>query len=331
MPLPCAGARESDWERPLPQQAKVTFSFGPWPGSTERSLHPIRSLVGSAQDPALSSAVSCADVTKVTTQVTKRYKDHYSIVPVSLALQLVCHVQATRYDWTARRRAALPKESEIETYGSWPVIPCELDHNHLSGNADPVLDRTNDPHSGTSNRLTYGDLELLDPDTMETILMGVFESHHEKSKSTSLAACPDSMNTTVTRPPLAKIGVKALSDHGPPLPEMVVDISGERRRAQNRAAQRAHRDRQKRYVAQLEKRFFALQANYTHLDERYQTVQKEYEALVSFVRSQPTPTESPLLRTVAEPSLTFSFPDLQPLSEFSLCVQELDRIAGTSS
>ncbi|ETI23710.1 hypothetical protein G647_05515 [Cladophialophora carrionii CBS 160.54] len=219
---------------------------------------------------------------------------------------------------------------QIETYDSWPVFPCELDHNHLSGNADPVLGRINDPRSGTSNRLTYEDLGLFDPDTMETILMGVVESHHEKSNPTSLAACPDSMNTTVTRPPLAKIGIKAPSDHGPPLPEMVGDISGERRRAQNRAAQRAHRDRQKRYVAQLEKRFFALQANYIHLDERYKTVQKEYEALVSFVRSQPTPTESPLLGTVAEPTLTFSFPDLQRRSEFSLCEQELDRVAGTS-
>src|ERR1700742_1856137 len=91
----------------------------------------------------------------------------------------------------------------------------------------------------------------------------------------------------------------------------------QRRRAQNRAAQRAHRERQKRYVAQLEKRFFALQANYNQLDEKYKSVQKEYESLITFVRSQQTPTDSPLLQTNVElvqslPSLPS--PELRPLN-----------------
>jgi hypothetical protein len=62
------------------------------------------------------------------------------------------------------------------------------------------------------------------------------------------------------------------------------------------------------------------------LDEKYKAVQKEYEALISFVRSQQTPADSPLLRTSSEPILAFSSADLQPFSEFSLCEQELDRV-----
>ncbi|EXJ62428.1 hypothetical protein A1O7_02863 [Cladophialophora yegresii CBS 114405] len=215
----------------------------------------------------------------------------------------------------------------IEAYDSWSLLPCGIGHSHIRGDVSTGLSHIHDTRSDTPNLLRYEDLELSDPDKMESFMMAVVGSHHEKSITTSLAACHDSIHPTVTRPPLAKRGrVKAASDHGSPLPDMMMDISGERRRAQNRAAQRAHRDRQKRYVAQLEKRFFALQASYNHLNEKYKTVQKEYEALISFVRSQQIPTDSPFLRTSAEPTLTFSSPDLEPLSEFSKCEQELDRV-----
>src|ERR1700761_3664484 len=100
----------------------------------------------------------------------------------------------------------------------------------------------------------------------------------------------------------------------------------QRRRAQNRAAQRAHRERQKRYVSQLEKRFFALQANYHQLDEKYQEVQKKYASLTRDLQPQPTPLDTPVLETATDPALNFPSTDLHSLTEFSMCEQELDRV-----
>ncbi|KIW70805.1 hypothetical protein PV04_03043 [Phialophora macrospora] len=215
---------------------------------------------------------------------------------------------------------------QIDTYESWPVLPYDLGHPDPTDAASTGLGPVVDMYSDTSTVLTYGDFVPFDPDKMEKFLIDVVESNHERSTPSSSAVFHGRMDPSGTLTPIAKRGPKTASDRGSPLPDMMMDISGERRRAQNRAAQRAHRERQKRYVAQLEKRFFALQANYNHLDEKYKAVQREYEALISFVQSQQTPVDSPLLRTSAEPVLAFSSPDLQPLSEFSLCEQELDRV-----
>jgi phage shock protein A len=100
----------------------------------------------------------------------------------------------------------------------------------------------------------------------------------------------------------------------------------QRRRAQNRVAQRAHRERQKSYVAKLEKRFFELQTNYTQLDEKFRLVQQQYEAMLSTRQAQHAVVDSPLLKTSSSSSPVLDTIELKSLNEFSLCEQALDRV-----
>jgi hypothetical protein len=111
------------------------------------------------------------------------------------------------------------------------------------------------------------------------------------------------------------------ANYPPPLSLHEVTLS-QRRRAQNRVAQRAHRERQKSYVVKLEKRFFELQENYSQLDEKYKLVQQQYEAMLSLMHQ----TDSPLLKTSSASSPVLDSLELKSLNEFSLCERALDRV-----
>jgi hypothetical protein len=56
------------------------------------------------------------------------------------------------------------------------------------------------------------------------------DPNYERSTPSSFAAFHRSMDPSGTLTPIAKRGTKAASDHGSPLPDMMMDISGEVRR-----------------------------------------------------------------------------------------------------
>jgi hypothetical protein len=83
-------------------------------------------------------------------------------------------------------------------------------------------------------------------------------------------------------------------------------------------------------VAQLEKRFFTLQANYNQLEETYNMVRKEYKSLLDLLKTHPTPSNTPPQRSL-EPVLTLAAKSSHGVNEFSLCEQELDRVLAFKS
>lgn len=129
------------------------------------------------------------------------------------------------------------------------------------------------------------------------------------------------------------------SESNSPVPEVLLSIPGEvcrvgfevecwliscpqRRRAQNRVAQRAHRERQKRYIAELESKFIALQANFTELDKKCQLLQRDNEFLISLMDSQQIPTVFSSLPRCTEPFFAYSSGDLEVGNRLSLCGQD---------
>ncbi|KAJ9603334.1 hypothetical protein H2200_012112 [Cladophialophora chaetospira] len=217
---------------------------------------------------------------------------------------------------------------EINTRSSWRAPSYDMQNATIIGLTHDGITGFGDVNhmSSDDSRLTpYDDFELFESNEMKTFLMDLPKANHGRSSSTRLSTF-GGPHSSSTPPRLAKRETAASSGIDSPSPEMYIDISGERRRAQNRTAQRAHRERQKRYVSQLEKRFFALQASYHQLDEKYKTVQRQYESLASLVHSQQTLMDSPMLQDVTEVVLGFSSAEVPPFNEFSWCEQELDRI-----
>ncbi|KIX96725.1 uncharacterized protein Z520_07444 [Fonsecaea multimorphosa CBS 102226] len=168
------------------------------------------------------------------------------------------------------------------------------------------------------------DYDLFESEVMDKFFFDVTESNPSRNNYTtsSSAAFCGLLEAEGTSPPANEKRIKAVPDGSSPVPEVVIDIPGERRRAQNRAAQRAHRERQKRYVAQLEKRFFALQANYNHLDEKYKKVEREHQSLIQMLSSRQTPTPSPASQASVDSYLSICIDDPLVPNEFLLHEQE---------
>ncbi|KAH0846221.1 hypothetical protein FOPE_12324 [Fonsecaea pedrosoi] len=219
---------------------------------------------------------------------------------------------------------------ETSPYHTWTGPPFEWDHTpavHLpnpqssdSGHAKRLASR-----SGQS--LLDENYDLFDTEVVDKFLFNVVycpSSVDSKDDYTSSVSFCGMLEAEGTSPPATGARTKVISDTSSPMTEVVIDIPGERRRAQNRAAQRAHRERQKRYVAQLEKRFFALQANYNHLDEKYKKVEREHQSLMRMLSRQ-IPATPPVAQANMDSFLSVSSNDPLAVNEFLLCDQEPEQ------
>ncbi|EXJ66205.1 uncharacterized protein A1O5_10821 [Cladophialophora psammophila CBS 110553] len=218
---------------------------------------------------------------------------------------------------------------EIGPYDTWAAFTYDWDQplaadlpsqpSHEPGHVDRLRVRSSKP-------LLDEDCDLFDPEVMDKFLIDVVESNNCRSNYASSALSCGILETEGTPPPNTERQAKAISNTSSPMTEVVIDIPGERRRAQNRAAQRAHRERQKRYVAQLEKRFFALQANYNHLDEKYKRVEKEYQSLIRMLFSRQPPTTSPVSQASTDSFLSTCSHDSLLANELLLCEHQHDQV-----
>ncbi|OQV09692.1 hypothetical protein CLAIMM_13785 [Cladophialophora immunda] len=215
---------------------------------------------------------------------------------------------------------------EIGPYDTWAGLPYDWEHATAVNGPDQ-----RSSHSGHAKRLSVRssqslldeDYDLFDSEVMDKFLFDVAESNNSRSNHASSSSFCGMLEAEGTSPPATEKPTKAGSDGSSPLTEVVIDIPGERRRAQNRAAQRAHRERQKRYVAQLEKRFFTLQANYNHLDEKYKKVEREHQCLIRMLSARQTPNTSPDSQASVDSYLSIcNNGDPLVTNEFLLCEQE---------
>ncbi|OAP61357.1 hypothetical protein AYL99_03560 [Fonsecaea erecta] len=214
---------------------------------------------------------------------------------------------------------------EPVTLDTWAGLP--YDWNHTTADHLP---RQRGSDSGHAKRLPVRasldeDYDLFDTEVMDRLLFDVTESDTSRSHSASSVSFCGLLEAEGSSPPANEKRTKNASDGNSPITEVVIDIPGERRRAQNRAAQRAHRERQKRYVAQLEKRFFTLQANYNHLDEKYKRVEREHQSLIQMLSARQTPTTSPTPQASADSFLSICNNDPLVVNEFLLCEQEAEH------
>lgn len=129
------------------------------------------------------------------------------------------------------------------------------------------------------------------------------------------------------------------SESNSPMPQVILSIPGEvcsgsieldcwlmycpqRRRAQNRVAQRAHRERQKRYIADLESKFITLQSDFKELDKKYRLIQRDNEFLTSLLGSQQMPMAFSSLPRCTGPISSHPSGDLESGSQPPFCDED---------